>query len=668
MSNVYRASALVLLALAGTAMADGPTAEEAGLRLKALTTPPPGMSFAPQSEVNQLVFAVRSPSDGGTSRGTGGRSRTIKNGVFPTYPPEQAVTYPIAVNALAYGYIMFGDGIGDQNGQPLGNFDVQIVFFDDYDGGVAPPFGSNVLGTFRANNITPNWGFIEWFQAPLTLTAPINFPDQNWAYEYQIFETGSNNLWGTTRNTTAATSADQIVPCAKGPGNDYAVGGGNQFYQGNNPVNQGTPTYADLVAGNIGTAANQRNIYLKLQADIPAPPPPAFVNFFADRLPAADATIDCANGVAVRNVEILPASVTWVKFQLASDASVAAQSYCDITVADVGLIVDATMGVYNQDGVLQASDDDSAEGLGALCTFGHGRRQAIGDSIQGDGRHGDLVAGTYFVAASGFGAVYAESGFTVNAADVLDAGFVDISINHNTGASPCPLPAPVAPVFTDVGLLPAGVTSTSVAEVGFGTLQWLTFTTDYAIDSSDPTKFLDITTAGSNAAVVDSEIGVYDSLGNLVGNNDDGCDDFVNSPLSVISFGDASANPRPALGSCQGTGQTGATLPAGTYYLAVALFNCDFQATGWQARSDSGSNLTVNVNFRTPAGCRADFNGDGNVDPDDLGDYINCYFSETVVLGSCPAADFDGGGDANPDDLGDFINLYFQVTGGGSCL
>ncbi|MGD9690556.1 MAG: hypothetical protein AB7K52_12525 [Phycisphaerales bacterium] len=54
----------------------------------------------------------------------------------------------------------------------------------------------------------------------------------------------------------------------------------------------------------------------------------------------------------------------------------------------------------------------------------------------------------------------------------------------------------------------------------------------------------------------------------------------------------------------------------------------------------------------------ADFNNDGTLNPDDLGDFINAYFSSPP-----PAiADFNGDGDINPDDLGDFINAYF---GGG---
>ncbi|MGD9690882.1 MAG: hypothetical protein AB7K52_14930 [Phycisphaerales bacterium] len=57
--------------------------------------------------------------------------------------------------------------------------------------------------------------------------------------------------------------------------------------------------------------------------------------------------------------------------------------------------------------------------------------------------------------------------------------------------------------------------------------------------------------------------------------------------------------------------------------------------------------------------CTADFNVDGAIDPDDLGDFINCYFGETGVPGTCAAADFNQDGAVDPDDLGDFINIYF---------
>ncbi len=53
--------------------------------------------------------------------------------------------------------------------------------------------------------------------------------------------------------------------------------------------------------------------------------------------------------------------------------------------------------------------------------------------------------------------------------------------------------------------------------------------------------------------------------------------------------------------------------------------------------------------------CRADFNGDTFVDPDDLSDYIACYFA----IPPCVRADFNGDGNADPDDLSDFIALFF---------
>jgi len=65
-----------------------------------------------------------------------------------------------------------------------------------------------------------------------------------------------------------------------------------------------------------------------------------------------------------------------------------------------------------------------------------------------------------------------------------------------------------------------------------------------------------------------------------------------------------------------------------------------------------GGNL--NVTF-TPAGCAADFNGDGTLDPDDLSDAIACYFTSPP----CPGMNFDGAGEIDPDDLSDYIAAYF---------
>ena len=53
--------------------------------------------------------------------------------------------------------------------------------------------------------------------------------------------------------------------------------------------------------------------------------------------------------------------------------------------------------------------------------------------------------------------------------------------------------------------------------------------------------------------------------------------------------------------------------------------------------------------------CRPDFNGDGTINPDDLADFIACFFT----LPPCAAADFNSDAATDPDDLADFINAYF---------
>jgi len=50
---------------------------------------------------------------------------------------------------------------------------------------------------------------------------------------------------------------------------------------------------------------------------------------------------------------------------------------------------------------------------------------------------------------------------------------------------------------------------------------------------------------------------------------------------------------------------------------------------------------------------KTDFNNDGNVDPDDLADFIGAFFSGGA------GTDFNGDGTVDPDDLADYIGAYF---------
>ncbi len=61
-----------------------------------------------------------------------------------------------------------------------------------------------------------------------------------------------------------------------------------------------------------------------------------------------------------------------------------------------------------------------------------------------------------------------------------------------------------------------------------------------------------------------------------------------------------------------------------------------------------------------PGTCRADIDGSGTLDPDDLSTYIACYFEGGGS--GCPVADFDGNGHTDPDDLSDYIAAYFDLA------
>ncbi len=92
-----------------------------------------------------------------------------------------------------------------------------------------------------------------------------------------------------------------------------------------------------------------------------------------------------------------------------------------------------------------------------------------------------------------------------------------------------------------------------------------------------------------------------------------------------------------------------------------------FTLSGTIGHTDAGTPMTGGAftltggfwaGVATPPQCIADFNGDGSLDPDDLGDYINCYFA----LPPCAQADFNHDTNIDPDDLGDYINAYFAAA------
>lgn len=72
--------------------------------------------------------------------------------------------------------------------------------------------------------------------------------------------------------------------------------------------------------------------------------------------------------------------------------------------------------------------------------------------------------------------------------------------------------------------------------------------------------------------------------------------------------------------------------------------------------------VTVEVSERAQVCCRVDFNGDADVNADDLGDFLNCYFQHTSTGPACIDADVNNDGDVNADDIADFVAAAFGAV------
>ncbi len=106
---------------------------------------------------------------------------------------------------------------------------------------------------------------------------------------------------------------------------------------------------------------------------------------------------------------------------------------------------------------------------------------------------------------------------------------------------------------------------------------------------------------------------------------------------------------------------------AGRQSVANTAVGADGFPTGIYSRSMFGSpgfvdGLTTGTVIIAPGfacSCRPDFNRDGNLDPDDISDYIACFFQTPP----CPQGDYDRSGFTDPDDLSTYISDFF----GGVC-
>ncbi len=95
------------------------------------------------------------------------------------------------------------------------------------------------------------------------------------------------------------------------------------------------------------------------------------------------------------------------------------------------------------------------------------------------------------------------------------------------------------------------------------------------------------------------------------------------------------------------------TAPAGTARAAIVMAVQSFLNNGTRSETSVAWDDAAFVVVEPT--CPADLNGDGNLDPDDLSDYIACYFA----VPPCAQADQNGDTFVDPDDLSDYIAAYF---------
>jgi hypothetical protein len=159
--------------------------------------------------------------------------------------------------------------------------------------------------------------------------------------------------------------------------------------------------------------------------------------------------------------------------------------------------------------------------------------------------------------------------------------------------------------YTDLGVIGDTTANyntpdfTTNSTVGTNVINWYRFQILGATGATG--SFFDIDLFATGATLqLDSEIGIYDSVGNMIANDDDD----GHSLRSALTFGNTTprAMPPDPFGFTNGLAANGrdGNLTAGVYWLAIGQFDTVFNATNWDVTSTAGgAGNTVAVNFRT---------------------------------------------------------------------
>lgn len=525
-------------------------------------------------------------------------------------------TGDVVINGIAWGVWVPAAGFSDQ-------LYMQVSFFDTYDTTlqtVATPVADPTTGSGAPVvwNLDIGGGWSAGAGAGLFFADPVTF---NGSVTLTDAFVGLDRLVGCRMElfTDAALTINAANHACMRRANNTGNVVGSTNVQGYYAGILGDPTI-NTVSGGTLSAGGRRGSYVALQGTGYAPP-----------RPTTEAVGCLADGVTNRSSSVAAAGAKWYTFCLNGNALDGENKFVDIDTE--GSAGDVAVAVFTSTGDLVAFDRDSGSGTADQLSFGIGRRAAVGDGVQYDGRNyqagfAGLPAGEYDVVVAPSDAVFSD-GWGVSSTTAGGTFGIKWRTNTNAGALD---PSVAPPITADLGTpIAPGATITGGA---FGPYQvnWYTFTTCRDASASTPVvlDMLSSTSFGNTQAL-------FDATGNLI-------------QLSTAGTGNAA--------DMVFDGVT-AALPAGTYYLAHAYNGQDVPGSRWAFRSTAGDNGftiggTLNINWADcPAGggcawqadgCFADYNNDEGIDGDD----VIAFFADwdnNVLCADCDASDGVDGDD-----------------------
>ncbi len=418
-----------------------------------------------------------------------------------------------------------------------------------------------------------------------------------------------------------------------------------------------------------GSAASSRAMYLGLAIEEEGPanrPPSSAINLGV--LPDGGLTVQGALGAG---------EVKWYRFSLAGDATDHVMQFLDID--SEGSKADLALILFSSSGVRLALDLDSGSGVQAQLSFGMGRRAAVGDGAQYDGRRWGAVPanrgiraqdGPFYLAVVSDPVTF-QNNFVRFEPPRSCGGGGSYIINLRTNTNGTPLAPSVPPIIDApdnlgqvVGSRP--IVSSSIPPAG---VRWIRFST---CENADAERTLAISTTFATSNIGSATHAVFDPLGNLV----------------ASARTDARASP-PTLNF----GGTNPALHAGTYYLAQIVdllsssdgspqFAPNPATQGrWHVRvlrpptSSLFSSGTITASWTACTICHDDRcvadvdDGSATGTPDSGVTLDDLLFYLTRFAGGAACADIDDGSGTGTPDGGVTIDdlLYFLTRFEGGC-